>query len=178
MSSSPRMVVVGQFAGSHGIRGEFKVRSFTDNPTDVASYGPVKTDKGRALSLSLLRELKPGLFLCSAPEISSPEACEVFKTALLHVPRESLPETEEDEFYFDDLLGAEAVTEAGKPAGRVKAIVNFGAGDLVELTEVPDRKGSLFIPFTREAVPNIDLDTRQLTVMLPQDDQDEQPPKG
>lgn len=176
MSDTPRMVVVGQFAGSHGVRGAFKLRSFTANPEDIAAYGPVTTEDGRKLTPNIVRELKPGLFLVTAPEIDSPEAAEPFSGALLHVPRNILPETEEDEFYLEDLVGLAALTPEGAPAGTVKAVVNFGAGDLVELARIPGRKGSVILPFTREAVPEVDIAAGRLTVLLPEDDDDETPP--
>ncbi|WP_370336174.1 ribosome maturation factor RimM [Parvularcula marina] len=175
MSNTPRMVVVGQFAGTHGVRGGFKLRSFTEQPADIAAYGPVATEDGRKLTIKLVRELKPGLFLCSAPEITSPEEGDAYKGALLHVARELLPPPDEDEFYLDDLVGMTAVTPKGAPAGQVKAVVNYGAGDLVELSQVPGRKGAVLLPFTKEAVPEIDLAAGQLTVILPEED-DEMPP--
>ena len=165
-------VIIAQFAGPHGVRGQFKIRSFTDEPADVAAYGPLQTPDGRTLTLRLVREQKPGLFVAEAPEIGSPEACEAFKGAKLSVPRAALPETDEDEFYLDDLVGLTAVTPEGASAGRVKAVVNYGASDLVELSGVPER-GTVLVPFTRDAVPRVDLPGGTLTVVLPEDEDDE-----
>ena len=178
MAKAPGMVVVGQFAGSHGVRGAFKVRSFTEVPENIAAYGPVTTEAGRRLTLSLGRELKPGLSLATAPEITTPEACEDYKGALLQVPRDLLPPPDEDEFYFDDLIGLVAETAEGDPAGKVKAVVNYGAGDLVELAWIPGRKGVTLIPFTKKDVPAIDLAGGRLTVVLPEEDSDDVPPEG
>ena len=164
-------VVVGQFAGPHGVRGQFKIRSFTDDPADVAAYGPLTTPDGRTLTVTLLREQKPGLFLATAPEIDSPEACEPFKGAKLSVPREALPAPEEDEFYLEDLVGLTAVTPDGDPAGRVKAVVNYGSDDIVELSGVPDR-GTVLVPFTKEDVPSVDLEGGTLTVVIPEESED------
>ena len=170
MSQAPRMVVVGQFAGAHGVRGAFKVRSFTEDPADVAGYGPVRTGDGKALTLKIARELKPGLFLCTAPEISTPEDCDAYKGAELFVSRDVLPETDEDEFYLDDLEGLKAETPEGEDAGTVKAVVNYGAGDLIELSHVPGRKGAVLLPFTRDDVPEVDIAGARVVVVLPPED--------
>ena len=153
------------------MRGQFKVRSFTDDPADVAAYGPLGTPDGRTLTVTLVREQKPSLFLATAPEIDSPEACEAYKGAKLSVPRAALPDPDEDEFYLDDLVGLRAVTPEGEAAGRVKAVVNYGADDVVELTGVPGR-GTVLLPFTREDVPSVDVGGGTLTVVLPEEDED------
>ena len=165
------LVVVGQFAGPHGVRGQFKLRSFTDDPADVAAYGPLKTPDGRTLTVRLVREVKPGLFVAAAPEIDSPEACEAFKGATLSVPRAALPAPGDDEFYLEDLTGLRAVTPDGMPAGQVRAAVNYGAGDLIELQGVPDR-GTVLVPFTKDDVPAVDVPGGTLTVVLPEETDD------
>ena len=168
------LVVVAQFAGAHGVRGEFKLRSFTEEPGAVAGYGPLRTADGRTLTAKLVREAKPGLFVARAPEIQTREDCDAFAGALLSVPRSALPPPEEDEFYLEDLVGLAARTPDGAPAGMVKAVVNHGAGDLLELSGVPGRSGIFVIPFTREDVPSVDVTGGTVTVVLPVED-DEAP---
>ncbi len=173
-NETTRMVVVGQFAGPHGVRGEFKVRSYTDNPADVAAYGPVFAPSGAKLTLTLGQEVKPGVFLARAAEIKSREDCDAFRGALLSVPRSALPPaTEDDEFYIEDLVGLSAVTVDGAPAGKVHAVVNYGAGDVVELRGVPEVTTPVLIPFTKEDVPEINLAGKVVTVQLPQPSDDE-----
>ncbi len=169
----PKMVVVGQFAGPHGVRGEFKLRSYTEDPSSLFTYGPLKTKGGLTLTPTLVREAKETLFVATAPEVASREDCDVFKGALLHIPRSVLPSTDDDEFYLDDLVGLKAVDERGAPAGSVKAVVNYGAGDILELMDVPDHKGVVLVPFTKEAVPQVDLVGGQVEVVLPEDEPDE-----
>ncbi|MEO1659044.1 MAG: ribosome maturation factor RimM [Pseudomonadota bacterium] len=166
MPSSPdeRMVVVAQFAGSHGVRGDFKIRSFTDDPEAVFSYGRLMTKEGKALTPKPVRQVKPALFLVRATEISSPEDCDAYKGALLLVPRSALPDTDdEDDFYVEDLVGLRAVSTAGEDVGRVKAVPNYGAGDLIELQTAD---GPLLLPFTKASVPGIDLAAGVVTVEL------------
>ena len=162
--TSEKRVCLGAFAGAHGVRGEAKIKSFTAAPEDVAAYGPVTTEDGRRFSLTVIREMKPGVVLARAPEIASREDAAALAGTLFYVDRARLPETEEDEFYLDDLVGLSVFTAEGAPAGRVAAVHNFGAGDILELEGVPDRKKSILIPFTKKSVPEIDLEGGRLTV--------------
>lgn len=152
-----RLVCIGAFAGAHGVRGEFKVRSFTEVPEDVAAYGPVCSEDGsRVFTLSLIRALKPGTLLARAPEIASREEAEALKGTKLFVPRNVLPAPEdEDEFYLEDLAGLTIRDESGVEIGRIKAVVNHGAGDIVEVKPATG-KVELY-PFTKEIFPEIDI---------------------
>ncbi|MEM7741786.1 MAG: ribosome maturation factor RimM [Pseudomonadota bacterium] len=165
--SDKRMVVVAQFAGSHGVHGAFKLRSFTDDPDAVFSYGTLTTPDGRGITPRRLREVKPSLFLVEADEVTSPEDCQVFKGALLSIPRSALPATDDDDFYVEDLIGLRAVSTKGDDVGVVKAVPNYGAGDLIELRT---DEGPLLLPFTTASVPSIDLASGTVTVELLDDD--------
>lgn len=167
MSDKPKMICIGTFAGAHGVRGEVKLRSFTGEPADAVGYGPVVTGDGRRFALKLVREAKPGLLIVRSPEIASREDAQELAGTKLFVPRDRLPPPDEDEFYYEDLVGLAAVTPDGAPFGTVKAVVNYGAGDLLELMNVPGEKGALLIPFTRDAVPDIDFDTGKITIDPP-----------
>lgn len=158
---------MGQFAGPHGVHGDFKVRSFTAEPSSIFSFGPLSTKDRRVLTIESGRALKPDLFLTRAGEITSREACAAYKGALLYIDRSALPPPDTDEFYYDDLVGLKAVTADGADAGKVKAVVNYGAGDILELFGVPDRPGVVLVPFTKEAVPDVNLASGLVTVVLP-----------
>lgn len=162
------MVVVAQFAGTHGVRGEFKLRSFTEDPAALFSYGPLTSRDGAVLAPKKIREQKPGLFVCRDASISSPEACEPFKGQELSIPRTKLPDTDDDDdFYVQDLIGLEARDEGGARLGLIKAVPNYGAGDILEI------KGDgplLLVPFTKDAVPTVSLASGFVTVIPPEDD--------
>lgn len=169
MPQSPddRMIVVAQFSGSHGVRGAFKLRSFTEHPEAIFSYGRLVTKDGRGLTPKRIREVKPSLFLVQAAEISSPEDCEAYKGATLLVPRSALPvPDEDDDFYIEDLIGLRVVSTKGDEVGLVKAVPNYGAGDLIELKTAD---GPLILPFTKASVPEIDLAAGLVTVELLED---------
>ncbi len=151
-------VCLGAFAGAHGVKGAAKVRTFTQTERAVAEYGPVQSEDGaRRFTLSFIRVLRPGIAIVSAPEIASREDAAALAGVRLYVDRAALPAAGADEFYMDDLVGLAVVDQAGGRLGVIVGVHNFGAGDLVEIGELPGRPGTVFAPFTRAAFPDIDL---------------------
>ena len=159
-------VCLGAFAGAHGVKGDAKIKTFTEEPGGVAAYGPVETEDGaRTFTLRVVKILTDGFVIARAPELASREDALSLKGVRLYVDRAKLPApTEEDEFYLDDLVGLAAYDEAGAPLGEVKAVHNFGAGDMLELFKIPGMKGLRLVPFTKEAVPDIDLEAGRVTI--------------
>jgi len=162
-----RRVCLGAIAGAHGVRGAMRIKTFTETPEGVAAYGPVESeDARRRFTLSILRTQADGVVIAGAPEVTNREDAQSLKGVRLYVARDALPAPDEDEFYLDDLVGLAAVDETGAPRGRVAAVYNFGAGDLLELRGAPGEKGARLVPFTRAAVPAVDLDAHCITVAL------------
>lgn len=156
-------ICLGAFAGAHGVRGEAKVKTFTEAEDAVARYGPVESeDRSRRFTLTFLRVLKPGLALVRSPEIENREDAAALAGARLYVDRERLPPPAEDEFYIEDLVGLEAFDEAGAPLGRVAAVYNFGAGDVIEIA--PASGEAFMLPFTRAAVPDVDAKAGRIII--------------
>lgn len=160
-------VCVGAVAGAFGVRGEARIKSFTDDPKAIAGYGPLETEDGaRRFEFRLTRSVKGGL-AGMLSGVSTREAAEALKGVRLYVPRGALPAPEdEDEFYHADLIGMAVVDLEGAELGRVKSVQNFGAGDFLEVA-APDRKRPALLPFTREAAPEIDLAERRIRVDPP-----------
>jgi len=159
-------VCIGAFAGAHGVKGAALIKTFTDAPENITTYGPVEAGDGaRIFTLSLMRIIKPGLTIVTAPEIASREDAQTLKGTQLFINRNQLPPPDEDEFYHEDLIGLEAVDETSAPLGRVNAVYNFGAGDLLELEEIPGVKGVRIVLFTKALVPKIDIAAGRITVM-------------
>jgi 16S rRNA processing protein RimM len=149
-------VCLGAFAGAHGVKGEAKVKTFTETEDGVARYGAVESEDGeRRFALTFIRALKPGLALVGAPEIKTREDAAALAGMRLYVDRAMLPAPADDEFYLEDLIGLAAVDDGGEALGRVIAFFNFGAGDILEI-ETADG-GRRMVPLTRAAVPEIDL---------------------
>ncbi len=165
-----KRICIGALAGPHGVRGDFKIRSFTADPADVAAYGQVEAEKGgRRFTLKLLRMQKPGVFIAQAPEIKTREEAETLKGTKLFIARSCLPPPDEDEFYHEDLVGLKAQDADGNGYGKIKAVLNFGAGDLLELFQIPEVKGTRLLEFSHEYVPVIDFENNCITVSPPED---------
>lgn len=162
---APAMVCVATVATAHGVRGAVKLRCYTEEPEGVAAYGPLYDAKGRELfTLTLLHRVRGGI-VARIEGVDSREAAEALRGLDLYVPRDRLPPPEPEEFYHEDLVGLEAVDREGRPQGRVVGVQNYGAGDLLELRTADG--GSVFVPFTHESVPEVDLGAGRVVVVLP-----------
>ena len=152
--STDTHVCVGAIAGAFGVSGEARVKSFCAEPAAIASYGPLTTEDGaRSFSLKINRVVKEG-FAARLSGISTREEAETLKGTRLYAPRERLPSLPDDEFYHADLIGLTVFDTGGAEIGRVRAIHDHGAGDVLEVTRPT---GELLIPFTRASVPTVDL---------------------
>lgn len=154
------LVLVGAIAGAFGVRGEVKVRAFTADPDGVTAYGPLYDKAGRVvLTPKTWRPIKDALAI-TAPEVKTREHAESLRNTALYVPRALLPEPDEDEFYHVDLIGCRVEALDGERLGVVKAVQNFGAGDLLEIT-LPGGK-TWFLPFTKDAAPIVDVTAQRI----------------
>ena len=158
---------VARIGAAHGIRGEVKLWSFTQDPLAVVHYGPLETDDGaRRYEIEAARPAKDHL-VARLKGISDRDAAEKLRNTDLFVPRDRLPPIEEtDTFYHADLVGLSAVSTDGAALGTVSAIHNFGAGDLIEITPVGGGE-PLLIVFNETAVPAIDLKAGSIVVVPP-----------
>jgi 16S rRNA processing protein RimM len=157
-------VCVGQIGAAHGIRGEVKLRSFTQQPEAITSYGPLESADGkRTFEIEDLRPAKDH-FVARLSGVADRDAAEQLTNMRLYVPRDRLPPVEDEEtFYHADLVGLAAVTPDGAPLGTVAAILNFGAGDVIEIK--PDDGGEpLMVPFNDAAVPSVDIAAGRIVV--------------
>ena len=158
------MVCVGAIAGAFGVKGEVKLKSFTDDPSAVLSYGPLMNDTGEVvLTPKKSRKIKNGLAVF-AEEVATREIAEGLKGTKLYVARESLPAPEEDEFYYTDLLGLSVEDQTGAHVGQIKAIHDFGGGDMLEIHKKGEK--SWFHPFTKAAVPIVDMKARRVVIEI------------
>jgi 16S rRNA processing protein RimM len=160
-------ICVARIGAAHGVRGEVKLWSFTEDPAAVASYGPLESEDGkRRFEIEALRPAKDH-FVARIAGVADRDAAERLRNLDLYIPRNRLPEIEEaDTFYHADLIGLQAVTQDGEDIGTIVAVHNFGASDVVEIK--PTAGGEpLLMPFTDATVPNIDLDARRIVVVPP-----------
>jgi len=158
-------ICVARIGAAHGVRGAVKLWTFTEDPLAVRHYGPLTTKDGaRQFEVTHAREARDHL-VATLKGVSTREDAERLNGIELYVAREKLPETDEDEYYHADLIGLAAVTAANEPIGRVIAIHNFGAGDIIEIA--PAQGASMLLPFTNATVPTVDLVNGRVVVELP-----------
>lgn len=167
MATEPKgMICVGAIAGSFGVRGEARIKSFCADPAAIADYAPLTLEDGRSFDLKITRPIKGG-YAARLTGITTKEAADALRGQRLHAPRARLPNLPDDEFYHADLIGLAVVDTGGQTLGRVQAIHDHGAGDVLELTG-PGLKGGAMLPFTRTVVPTVDLAAGRLVIDPPQ----------
>lgn len=159
-------VCVGAIAGSFGVKGEVRLKSFCSEPAALAGYGPLYTEDGaRKFTVKLTRPVAGGLG-ARLSGVATKEEADALRGTGLYVDRTRLPALGNDEFYHADLIGLEVRDTGGAALGRVQAVHNHGAGDLLEITG-PGLKDALLLPFTRAVVPTVDLTLGRIVVDLP-----------
>lgn len=161
-----RRVCLGVITGTHGVRGEVKVRPFTAEPDALDAYGEVEDAHGRRrFALTVTRVSAKGV-ICRIAGVDDRDAALALRGTELWLPRERLPEPDADEWYVDDLRGLQVVDTDGQSIGRVRAVVDHGGGDVVEILAEDGRE--LVVPFTRAHVPEVDLGAGRLVIAAPE----------
>ncbi len=157
-------VCVGVILGAHGLKGAVRIKSFTARAADVEAYGAVEDETGEwRFRLRLLGETK-GAVTARIEGIGERDAAEALKGRKLYVARSALPLPEEEEYYCSDLVGLAAELADGTAMGTVKAVFDFGGGDVIEIV---GPAGALMLPFTKAAVPVVDIAKGRLVVEPP-----------
>jgi 16S rRNA processing protein RimM len=161
----PLQICVARIGAAHGVRGAMKLWTFTEDPLAVKRYGPLQTKDGtRQFELTEVREAK-GHLVATLKGVATREEAERLNGVELYVARDKLPDTGENEYYHADLIGLVAVSAANQPLGRVVAIHNFGAGDIVEIA--PPSGATMLLPFTNAVVPSVDLAGGRVVIEMP-----------
>ncbi|WP_439817927.1 ribosome maturation factor RimM [Zavarzinia sp. CC-PAN008] len=159
------MLCLGAIAGAHGVRGQVRVKTFTATPDGVGAYGALSTEDGRRFRL-VVERVMDGFVIARIDGVGDRNAAEALRGTRLYVPRAALPQAEDDEFYHADLLGLAVEDRAGTVLGTVRAIHDFGAGDLLELA-LPEG-GTALLPFTQAVVPVVDVKAGRLVAEPPE----------
>ncbi|MBK1795577.1 ribosome maturation factor RimM [Devosia sp. WQ 349] len=169
MAQNSNRILLGKIGAAHGIKGEVRIISHTEDPEAIGSYGPLDTDRpGLVITIEKAR-LSKTVLVARLKGVADRNAAELLNGVSLFVDRERLPETDdEDDFYHTDLIGLDARLENGVSIGEVSALPNFGAGDLIEVRD--PRSGDTFLyPFTKAVVPQIDIKGGFLVISPPLD---------
>lgn len=162
------LVLLGMIGRPHGVGGLVRVTSYTDPPEAIASYAPLHDGTGRQFTLAWRGGGIAAVAECNgetAAQVQDRNAAERLANTALYVRREQLPGTAEDEFYLADLVGLDAVNTVGERVGKVAQVHDYGAGASLEI----DRGSGapVLVPFTRVAVPVVDIGAGCLIVSLP-----------
>ena len=168
---------IGVVAGVHGVRGALRIKAFTADPADLTSYGALTTEAGQTWRLKGASVDPKGVVTAKIDGVEDRNQAEALKGTKLYIERGALPEADEDEFYIADLIGLPAENPTGEPLGIIKAVYNFGAGDVVE---VSGERGEILVPFTLKAVPVVDVKARRVVIDPPvltevEEDEDQGP---
>jgi 16S rRNA processing protein RimM len=154
------LAVVGR---AHGVRGLVRLHSYAADPADLPGYGPLRDERGRRFAMrwqgdgvAELAEVVDGRRV----KVADRAGAEALVNMRLYVERRQLPPPADDEFYLSDLEGLTALSPDGRALGRVDAVHDHGAGVFLEI-------GALLVPFTRAAVPAVDIAAGTLTVVPP-----------
>lgn len=159
-------ISVGAIAGSYGVRGELRVKSYTAVPEDIESYSPLSSEDGtRSFALALVRPIKNG-FVARITDVTTKEEADALRGTILYARRDQLPSLPDDEFYHADLIGLSVYDTGGTLLGKVKTVQNHGADDLLEL-QLAGSSATVFLPFTKLAVPTVDLATGRIVADPP-----------
>jgi 16S rRNA processing protein RimM len=166
MIRDQKRVCVAGIGAAHGTRGEVRLWSFTADPLAVADYGPLESADGERFEIEALRPSK-GFFIARLKGIADRSAAERLNHVELYVPRERLPPLDEaGEYYHADLIGLTVVDTEGAALGRVVAVQNFGAGDLIEVAPIAGGD-TVLLPFTEAVVPVIDIEGGRIVIRAP-----------
>ena len=163
-------VLLAAVIGAQGLKGAVRVKLFTEAPQGLTRYGALMDGEGQRYEVTAMRPGKAGEAVICFAGVNDRDAAEKLKGLQLFVARETLPQPGAEEFYHADLIGLEAQDSEARVLGKISALHNFGAGDVMEIAR-PDGD-TILITFTRETVPTIDIAGGRIVVAVPEDDED------
>ncbi len=161
-------ILVGIFGAPHGVRGEVRLKSYTADPMAIATYPGLTDEAGtRAFKLVTARPVKDDMLIVRVEGVADRSAAEKLTNLSLAIGREHLPPADEEEFYHADLIGLRAETREGVLLGVIAAVLNFGAGDILDVRSALGE--SQLLPFTRAVVPSVEIAQGRVIVELPEE---------
>lgn len=149
-------IIVGTIGGAFGVTGEVRIKSFCAEPAALVDYTPLTTEDGRSFTTIILTGQAKGALIARVDGITTKEEADALRNVALYAARDVMPSLPDDEYYHADLIGLEVCDTGGATLGRVKYVVDHGAGDLLEII-VPGQSDTVLLPFTAAAVPTVDL---------------------
>ena len=169
-------ICIGIITSVNGVKGYVKIKNYTESHDDLANFDNIFDDEGRIYKISLISQ-KKDCVVAAIEGVNSRNEAETLRNRKLYIKRSSLPEVAEEEYYHADLVGLEAKYGDGSVFGTVIGVMNFGAGDILELHDASMNK-SVYYPFSKQFVPEINISEKyiiitQLEEVVPIDDEEE-----
>lgn len=155
-------ICIGAIMGGHGVHGAVKIKTFCEEPLNIAAYGPLTSEDGRQFILKGTKLSKSPIVIAKLDDVKNREQADALKGTKLYVCRTVLPPTQEDEFYHTDLIGMSVKDNTGTIIGKVSAVFDHGAGAIIEITDKSDKTD--LVQFTKEFVPTINLEEKYLVI--------------
>lgn len=166
MTENAEMICVGAISGAFGVKGEVRIKSFCADPSAIADYSPLTTEDGKVFDLGITRAIKGG-FAAVISGVDNKEDADALRSTRLYARRDQLPSLPDDEYYHSDLIGLTIVDTGGEVRGKVKSVLNHGAGDILEIIGV-GLKEAVLLPFTKAIVPTVDLSASRIVIDPPE----------
>lgn len=164
-SSGLHLICLGVISGAHGVRGQVKIRSFTSSPDDISSYGALRDKAGKIYNINITGRTNDVL-IASIDGIDDRDSADKLRNIELFVERSALPEPDKDEYYLEDLMGLEVLTQDNMHYGYIISVNNFGAGDILEIKLASGKEE--FQPFNKSIFPVIDIKNKRLIILPPE----------
>ncbi|SMY06227.1 ribosome maturation factor RimM [Flavimaricola marinus] len=159
-------IIVGAISGAFGVHGEVRLKSYCADPAAIADYTPLSTESGQVFTSIILTGQVTNALIARVDGISTKEQADALKGQSLFADRSRLPAPEDEEYYHADLIGLSVFDAGGTALGTVKSVQNHGAADLLEV-QIPDSSATVFLPFTKAAVPLVDLSSKRIVADPP-----------
>ncbi len=161
-----RQILVGTFSGAHGVKGLVRLKSFTEDPEAILRYKPLTDESGEREFAIKFKMITNTHLIVEIKGVKDRDTAEGLRATKLFTTRAALPKLKKREFYESDLVGLEAIDEKGKSCGKVFAVHNYGAGTFLEVA--PPQGKAFMLPFTKECVPEVDVEKGQIVIAPPE----------
>jgi len=166
MTDKPELICVGAISGAFGVKGEVRIKSFCADPAAIGDYNPLTTEDGKEYTVGITRSVKGG-FAAVISGVDNKEDADALKSTRLYTERAKLPVLPDDEYYHSDLIGLAVLDTGGELLGKIKAVHDHGAGDILEITG-SGLKSEVLLPFTKAIVPTVDLTAGRIVIDPPE----------
>ena len=162
------LILVGIFGAAHGVRGEIRLKSYTGDPLAIADYPRLTDESGKTkFKIVSARPVKGDILVVRVDGVADRTAAEKLTNTSIYMPRPDLPPADDDEFYHADLIGLRAETREGVLIGTIANVLNFGAGDILDVR--PEIGENLLLPFTKKVVPIVEIANKRVVVDMPEE---------